>query len=141
MKSKLYLMLASVWTALSFGQATKANSVPVTMASDQPAIKTREVGEFEHVAASQTNNALGATGAVGDYIKRLIMVPASLNPGAVTMKDGTSGTSRTLFAGGTASINELRPIVVDIDAVSLAAGGWLVTTGADVSVLAVGDFT
>lgn len=92
---------------------------------------------YETVAASQTAQVLGTTGGAGDYLRRLIIVPATTSPGNVLLLDGS--TSMTVFLGGASSINELRPIEVDMDMVS-TTGAWKVTTGAAVSVIAVGDF-
>ena len=38
--------------------------------------------EYETVAASQTDQVLGATGATGDYLGDLLIVPATTSPGA-----------------------------------------------------------
>lgn len=136
---KLHVMIASAWAALTCGQAVKASSLPVTMASDQPAQKIKKDGDYEKVAASASDQALGATGATGDYLDKLIIIPATVNAGAVSIKDG-GGSAITIFPGGTASLTELRPMTVSVEAVS-TGGAWKVTTGADVSVLAVGKFT
>ena len=95
-------------------------------------------GHFESVAASQTSQMLGATGAAGDFLARVVIVPASLSPGAVSVSDGA--TSVPLLPGGLNSVAVLVPIVVDLG-LRAVAGGWRVTTGANVSVLAVGRFT
>lgn len=95
--------------------------------------------EYETVAASQTTQALGATGAVGDVLQRLVVIPATTSPGAVAIKDG-DGSAITVFAGGASSVTELKPIVVELGIAS-GAGAWQVTTGANVSVLAIGNFT
>ncbi len=92
---------------------------------------------YETVAASQTGQALGQAGGEGDYIKRLIIIPATTSPGNVLLLDGA--TSITVFTGGATSINELRPIVIDLDMFSVS-GAWSVTTGGNVSVIAVGVF-
>jgi len=94
---------------------------------------------YETVAASQTDQALGPTGAAGDYLKSLIIVPATTSPGVVSIKDG-SGSSVTVFTGGASSVTELRPMVVQLGLKSIA-GAWSVTTGANVSVIAAGYFT
>jgi hypothetical protein len=95
--------------------------------------------DYETVAAGQTTQALGATGAVGDMLRQLIIVPATTSPGNVQIKDG-AGTAITLFAGGATSVPNLLPIVVPIGARSIN-GAWQVTTGANVSVVALGNFT
>lgn len=98
---------------------------------------TREACKYETVAASQTAQVLGATGAKGDHIKRLIIIPASTSPGAVALLDDT--TSINILPGGATSVTELKPMVVDLDLLSVN-GAWKVTTGANVSVIAVGTF-
>lgn len=95
-------------------------------------------GEYETVAASQTAQVLGATGAAGDYIAGLLVIPASTSPGNVLLLD--NATSITVFAGGAASVSNLVPFFIPLGAVS-ASGAWKVTTGADVTVVAVGRFT
>ena len=95
-------------------------------------------GNYKAVAASQTNAIVGTSGAVGDFIDRLIIFPASVSPGAVTLTDGT--TAIASFPGGTASLSTLAPIVVPVGAHSVN-GAWKITTGASVSVLAVGKLT
>lgn len=95
------------------------------------------------VAASQTKAVLGATGAVGDVLSSLLIIPATTSPGAVTLYDGSGGTGIVLFTGGATSVADLKPISIplNIAASTVATPGWFVTTGAAVSVLAVGKFT
>lgn len=94
--------------------------------------------EYETVAASQTAQVLGATGATGDLLTGVLVVPASTSPGAVSILD--NATSITVFAGGTDSVLTLHPFFVPVGAKSVS-GAWKVTTGASVSCLAVGNFT
>ena len=93
---------------------------------------------YETVAASQTAQVLGPDGALGDYIKRLIIIPASTSPGVVALLD--NATSINILPGGASSLTELKPIIVELDMFSVS-GAWKITTGASVSVLAVGVFT
>lgn len=95
--------------------------------------------EYETVAASQSDQAIGATGAAGDLLVGLLIVPASTSPGAVSVKDG-SGSAITVFAGGASSVSNLVPFFVPLG-IKSTSGAWKVTTGANVSVMAVGDFT
>lgn len=97
-------------------------------------------GEFETVAASATAQVIGTTGAVGDYLSHLLIIPATAAAGAVSLKDG-AGTAISVFAGGgTTALPTLAPFAIPLGVYS-ALGGWSVTTGANVSVLAVGNFT
>lgn len=96
--------------------------------------------EYETVAASATDQVLGATGASGDYLAGLLIVPATAAAGAVSIKDGT-GSAITVFAGGgTTALPTLAPIPVPLG-IKCTGAGWKVTTGANVSVIAAGDFT
>jgi len=96
-------------------------------------------GDYETIAASQTDQALGATGAAGDYLGGLLIVPANVNPGAVQIKDG-AGSAITVFTGGTNSVSNLVPFMVPLGIIS-GSGAWKITTGADVSAIGVGNFT
>lgn len=95
--------------------------------------------EYETVAANVTAQVLGGAGAVGDLLNGLLIVPANTSPGAVSVKDG-GGSAIAVFAGGSSSVSGLQPFAVPLGARS-AAGAWSVTTGADVSVIAFGNFT
>lgn len=93
---------------------------------------------YETVAASQTAQALGAAGAKGDYLAQIVIIPATTSPGAVSILD--DATSISVFAGGASSVTELKPIVVTLGLTS-KNGAWKITTGANVSVIACGQFT
>jgi hypothetical protein len=99
-------------------------------------------GDYEAVAASATDQILGPSGAQYDFLAGLVIVPANLNPGAVSIKDG-NGSAITVFTGGTGSVVTLHPFYVPLGMVCTASTtpGWKVTTGASVSVIGVGDFT
>jgi hypothetical protein len=94
--------------------------------------------EYETVAASQTAQVLGATGAIGDYIKGVLVIPATTSPGVVTLLDGA--TSIPIFVGGATSVADLKPFFVPLGMKCLGAG-WKITTGANVSAIGIGDFT
>jgi hypothetical protein len=96
--------------------------------------RSDQKGQYETVAAGQTAQVLGVTGGAGDFIARLIIVPATTGPGVVTLID--NATTVMAFPGGTTTVN---PIVVELGMRS-ASGAWKITTGANVSVIAVGNF-
>lgn len=100
-----------------------------------------ESGDYETVAASQTNQVLGATGDLGDYLTALLVIPASTSPGAISIKDGSEGGSITVFTGGASSVSNLVPFPIPLGLIATASDGWRVTTGANVSVVAIGSFT
>lgn len=93
--------------------------------------------QYEHVAASQTLQTLGGTGAAGDYIHRLVCTVSTAATALVQIRDG-SGTTHTVLpnspGGGIGNYN------IEINAVS-RNGAWQVTTGAGVELLAIGVFS
>lgn len=93
---------------------------------------------YETVAASQTAQSLGATGATGDYLSHCVVTPGTTSPGVVTILD--NATAIVSFAGGASSTSNLVPFAVPIGAVSVS-GAWKITTGANVTVVCVGRFT
>lgn len=114
------------------GRAVPGSSAPVVLNSMT----------YKAVAASATATLFGTTGASGDYLDGVLIIPATAAAGAVTITDG-SGSAITIFAGGgTTALPTLAPFFVPIGAVSSGgAGGWKVTTGTNVSVIGVGNFT
>lgn len=94
-------------------------------------------GKYTTVAAGQTAAAVG-TQATGVHLKGLLIVPAVAAAGAVTLIDGN--VSITIYVGGaTTALTEVKPIWVELgmNAVVTTTPGWKITTGADVSVIAV----
>ena len=94
--------------------------------------------EYETVAASQTAQALGATGATGDTIAGILVIPATVSPGVVTLLD--LAISIPVFVGGASSLTELKPFYIPLGLVSVS-GAWKITTGANVSCIGIGNFT
>lgn len=94
--------------------------------------------EYETVAASATAQALGASGATGDYISGLLVIPATTSPGNVLLLD--NATSITVFTGGATSVSNLVPFYIPLNMTSVS-GAWKVTTGTNVSVIGIGNFT
>ena len=93
---------------------------------------------YETVAASQSAQVLGASGTVGDYLSGVLVIPATTSPGAITLTDNVTAIS--IFAGGASSVGSLVPFMIPVGAVS-ASGAWKLTTGANVSCMAIGVFT
>ncbi len=91
--------------------------------------------QYETVAAGQTGQVLGpSTAGKGSFLKRLIIRPATTSPGLVTLIDGA--TSIPIMVAGTTTI---QPFAIEFDLRSME-GAWSVTTGANVSVIAIGNF-
>ena len=121
------------------GSAAAVVTDPALVVTMRPDGMADPFAQYEPVAASQTNQVMGATGAVGDYLAGVIIIPSSTSPGAVTIKDGANAAI-TVFAGGAASINNLRTIVVPLGMYS-TNGAWQITTGANETAIGVGKFT
>lgn len=89
---------------------------------------------YEAVAASQTGQVLGGTGAAGDYLHRLVIAVATTATSTVSVLDGAT----TIL-----SIPANTPVGVysiEVNAVS-RNGAWSITTGAGVSLVGVGVFS
>jgi hypothetical protein len=123
----------------AMGMDPSGNAQHLKVGADGGLLLANVQGEYETVAASQTDQALGATGAAGDYLDSLLIVPATTSPGAVSIKDG-GGSAITVFTGGATSVADLKPFSVKLGLTSLA-GAWKVTTGANVSAIGIGNFT
>jgi hypothetical protein len=95
-------------------------------------------GEYETVAASQTAQVLGATGATGDYISGILVIPATTSPGNVLLLD--NATSITVFTGGASSVSNLVPFFIPLGMFSVS-GAFKITTGTNVSCIGIGNFT
>ena len=89
---------------------------------------------YETVAASQTAQVLGGTGAAGDYLDKLIVTVATAASGTVTLLD--NATSIPITAANT----PIGVYTVLIGARSVS-GAWKITTGAGATVIAVGRFS
>lgn len=94
-------------------------------------------GHYETVAASQSDQALGAAGAKGDFLRHLIIIPGAVTAGTVSIKDGSGGAINVFVTG---TLTALNPIIIPIGARS-TSGAWKVSTGADVTAIAIGQFT
>jgi|SRR6478736_2818191 len=92
--------------------------------------------EYETVAASQTAQAMGATGATGDYLSHVVLQPTTTGAGTTTILDNAT----VIYTFTTGTLADLRPITVPIGAVSVS-GAWKITTGANITATAFGDFT
>ncbi len=99
-------------------------------------VKRVEVqGAYAAVAASQTAAVCGSVGSAGDLLTSLVVSVATPATSTVGIKDG-SGSSIPIVPANT----PIGVYTVTINAVS-RVGGWSITTGAGVSVLASGRFT
>lgn len=88
----------------------------------------------EVVAAGATDQLLGTTGGGGDFLSHIVIQPATTAAGTVTVKDG----STTIFTFTSGTLSDLASITIPFNYWS--SGALSITTGANVSVLAVGQF-
>lgn len=91
---------------------------------------------YEAVAAGQTTQTIGVSGAIGDLLERVIVtVVTSGATGTVAIKDGAD-TAITIVAAST----PIGCYSIDIGARS-KTGAWQITTGAGATAIAVGRFS
>jgi len=138
--------MAGAWTTLSIKDAAGNNKT--VRAWDESGAGTGpfvpghilkdSASSYETVAASQTAQTLGPTGATGDYISGILVTPATTSPGNVILLDGA--TSITVFVGGATSVSNLVPFFIPLGMISVA-GAWKITTGANVACIGIGNFT
>lgn len=92
---------------------------------------------YQTIPASAADEIFGGVeGAIGNFLSHLVIVPATLDAGPVSIKDGEGGAI-TLFEGGTGSLLTLHPFHTYLGLTS-EAGAWSITTGADVSAIVAG---
>jgi len=93
--------------------------------------------DYETVAASQTAQVLGPAGASGDIVMQVVAT--------VTAADATSAAS--LLDGATSIPLVPASTPVGVHSISFGASGvragtqWKITTGAGVSIIAIGGFS
>lgn len=97
--------------------------------------------DYETVAAGVTTpgQTMGATGAKGDHLEYVLIIPTSTSPGAVSIKDG-GATAIEIFPGGASSVSTLIPFPVPWGARSVN-GAWQIITGSNVRAVGFGRFT
>lgn len=134
-------------TVLTGTGATGTGAQRVTVSTDQAtnagaALVKGGVGtvnggsDYETVAASQTAQALGATGATGDYLSHCVLQPTTTGAGTMTILDNAT----VIFTFTTGTLSNLAPIAIPIGAISVS-GAWKVTTGANETATCFGKFT
>ena len=95
---------------------------------------------YEHVAASQSAQVLGGTGAVGDYLHRIVITVATAASSLVQVVDGSGAGILTHTILPNAVGQGVGVYNVEINAVS-QNGAWKITTGAGSEVMAMGIFS
>jgi len=90
---------------------------------------------YETVAASQSTQALGGTGKVGDLFESIIISVATAATGTVSIKDGAD--SAIVLTAANTPIGVYR---VELG-IKSRTGAWQVTTGAGATAIAIGRFS
>jgi hypothetical protein len=92
--------------------------------------------QYETVAASQTAQVLGGAGKAGDYLHRLVVTVNTALTSTVTLTDGVTAIPIVPANVGSG----VGVLSIELNMASLTSG-WKVTTGAGVTVVAVGQFS
>jgi hypothetical protein len=132
----------SITNANTNGSKTSANSAPVVVASDQSPIQTADQYTNYFPAAASATTLLGATGALGDYLAGVVVVPGTTAAGTVSFEDGNV-TTEIFAGGGTSALSDLKPFFIPLGIVAKNATtpGFRLILGANVTAIGVGKFT
>jgi hypothetical protein len=122
----------------SLGGTTKIMGTNRAQPADSGLVVRQVPCNYKTVNPNVPSVILGTTGATGDYIEGVLIVPDTTSPGGVALVDNT--TTITIFGGGASSVLDVKPFYVQIGAVSVN-GPWKLGTGANVRCVAVGRFT
>lgn len=95
-------------------------------------------GDYEAVAASQTDQIMGATGALGDRILRVIISVGTSATGTSSIKDGNGAAIPLTNANTPIGCYSFE---LNMVAKNATTPGWKLTTGAGATALGIGDFT
>lgn len=100
------------------------------------------IGEADPYVSCPGNatTVLGGNGTTGDVLRSLLLLPAIVNPGNVTIKDGTTAIQVYTALG---NITTGVPITVSFgtNGIPSATGAWSVVAPVSVTVIAAGKFT
>lgn len=91
--------------------------------------------DYETVAASQTDQVAGTTGAAGDLLHAVHCVFTAAPGAAVQIQDGT-GSEINLIA--ITSGADTKSVMLDIPSLD---GGWKLTTGTNTTCIMIGRFS
>lgn len=126
-----------------FPQISAGSMWVASVATDKTLISERVIAggsQYETVAASQTDQILGATGAAGDYVEGLICVVATAATSQVQVKDG-NGSAITVLPNAVGAGVGTYYVPLGLICINATTPGWKVTTAAGVSVVGTGRFT
>lgn len=139
---RLTTLIGGVIGTTAPGTSASSDVLPVQgVTGGVPMSVSDQYTEYATAGASATTT-MGATGAQGDYLAGVVIIPGAAGCGAVSIVDGT--TSIQIFAGGaTTPLPSLAPFTVPlgIAAKNASSPGWHITCGANVTAIGVGNFT
>lgn len=127
--------LAQAWDVVS--QAIKV-TLATTLAGEDVLNDVQRVEsqfDYETVAASQTDQVMGTTGAAGDLLHAVHCVWTAAPAAATSIKDG-AGSAMNIFEikGGAGS----QTVILDLVS---ADGGWKFTTSTNMTCIGIGRFS
>jgi len=127
--------LAQAWDVVS--QAIKV-TLATTLAGEDitnDVLRVESTFDYETVAASQSDQVLGTTGAAGDLLHAVHCVWTAAPAAVASIKDGT-GSAINVFEVKAAAGSQ----TVVLDIVS-ADGGWKMTTSTNMTCIGIGRFS
>jgi len=98
-------------------------------------LRVESTFDYETVAASQTDQVMGTTGAAGDLLHAVHCVWTAAPAAATSIKDG-AGSAMNIFEikGGAGS----QTVILDLVS---ADGGWKITTSTNMTCIGIGRFS
>jgi hypothetical protein len=127
--------LAQAWDVVS--QAMKV-TLATTLAGEDvlnDVQRTEFQFDYETVAASQTDQVLGTTGAAGDLLHAVHCVWTAAPAAVASIKDGSGSAINIFEVKGAAGS---QTVVLDIVS---ADGGWKMTTSTNMTCIGIGRFS
>lgn len=130
--------IASQWDELI--KALKVTLKSLLACEDQTnsVCRVESQWETEDIAASQTDQVLGASGAIGDLFNGIVCNTSAASVGVVSIKDG-SGAAFTLFSAQAGATTQ--PLQLQTLGWVSTNGAWSITTGTNTTCRASGRFS
>jgi hypothetical protein len=114
---------------------TTLNTLLAGEDTDNNVMRVESQWDYETVAASQTDQVAGTTGAAGDLLHGVHCVFTGVPSAAVQIKDGTGSAINIIAITAGA---DTKPVFFDIPSVD---GGWKLTTGTNTTCVMIGRFS
>lgn len=102
------------------------------------AVTQPNTSKYQVVPAGQKAAVIQTpSGESCDFIKSILVIPATTKVGAITLFDGA--TSFTVFVGGT--VLDVRPFKIPLDMFFGKGEPWKISTGSNITAIVKGQFT